>query len=293
MLRIYQFIILLYTSLSTFNASGQPYQSIFGKDSTSWSSVVEIFDGRFTQELVCYNQEQIVSGLTYKIVNQNYINNFAFLIREDTMTGSLWLKSNQAEEILLMTLSLAVGDTFVSTSADFIRTNYIVKRVYLDSLNRKVIQFNQRHNVFNATQFPDSNIMFIEGVGPSTGINYPSFSPSLDVLLCTFKDDTKTYTNSLYLGSCFVGFISLNEPTYSKQLKVSPNPANDKIIITYDGENIKKGTICIKDLQGKLLLNQPFVENEQLDVSNLNAGVYFVFIQSEIGHSKPVRWIKW
>jgi hypothetical protein len=59
------------------------------------------------------------------------------------------------------------------------------------------------------------------------------------------------------------------------KLHVFPNPAKDEISIEFS--ELKKGNMVVTDLNGKIVMQEPFeTKLLQLDVSNLEAGVYFI-----------------
>ena len=57
-----------------------------------------------------------------------------------------------------------------------------------------------------------------------------------------------------------------------------PNPAKDKVTIRLNANNFGNATINVIDLQGKLILEQVISEgnNTELDISDLQSGLYFV-----------------
>lgn len=74
-------------------------------------------------------------------------------------------------------------------------------------------------------------------------------------------------------------------------IKLFPNPSKGKFFITSkDNKNIVK-SIEIHDFSGKLIYNDMVTINEQIDVSNLVNGIYFVTITSETDR-EVIRFIK-
>ena len=79
-----------------------------------------------------------------------------------------------------------------------------------------------------------------------------------------------------------VSLMNVNNPDFS-HLEMAPNPASDKVNISFN-ENLANGaTIAVYDIQGKLIL-QHVSQNENVtsvDVSKLSPGMYFVKITAE------------
>ncbi len=98
---------------------------------------------------------------------------------------------------------------------------------------------------------------------------------------------------------CFSDFVitegdstlSVNQELISKTIAIYPNPAQDYIQF-----NNLSGTtpsrIMISDQTGRILLNQPYEEGRQFNISELDNGIYLVRLYSgnkTIGTSKLVK----
>lgn len=73
---------------------------------------------------------------------------------------------------------------------------------------------------------------------------------------------------------------SLEETETEISFTLFPNPANDLMKITTAENNT---SIKIHDISGKLVYSSSFFSGEQIDISELNAGTYFVSLQTEKG----------
>ena len=106
------FLILLSGILTLCCA--QPYESVFGKDSTVWYVYHE--ETESTTAIISPDNEILnINGKNYlKLVDHNYYSFFnEFVLREDTIEGKLWAYNLTDEfEQLVMDLSLEKGDTF-------------------------------------------------------------------------------------------------------------------------------------------------------------------------------------
>jgi hypothetical protein len=71
----------------------------------------------------------------------------------------------------------------------------------------------------------------------------------------------------------------------SIQLQVYPNPANEYINLSFNVEQSQQATIILRDAAGRIVYNEAKeaiagFNNQQIEVSNLAKGVYFVQLQT-------------
>jgi hypothetical protein len=74
--------------------------------------------------------------------------------------------------------------------------------------------------------------------------------------------------------------VGLTEPAGKKDvIQIYPNPATGKIVVTH---TTAFTNICITDIKGNVMLTENSKPTNQLnvDVSFLNAGIYFISIKS-------------
>jgi hypothetical protein len=75
----------------------------------------------------------------------------------------------------------------------------------------------------------------------------------------------------------------------AKSLAVFPNPGKNIVTVSMGAVDIKEYTIQLKDLSGRVLINQ--VGNATLDVSNLKKGVYIIQISNKV-QKETIQFIK-
>lgn len=146
------FIILGLVGLT--NQSFAQYQSIFGNDTTEWNGKYGVPDADFSYSVKAFG-DTIINNLHYKYLGSNMGVSQIYppigagepigYIREDTTTGRVWHIYN-GEEILVMDMSLSVGDTFIfhtliSSSTPEYNIKLVVDTVYSFE-NRKYIGFD-------------------------------------------------------------------------------------------------------------------------------------------------------
>ncbi len=213
-------LIILLIIIQKVNA--QPYESIFGENSTTWNIAHEVPDAVETDSFYT-TFDTIINGYTYKTVFiYSYISGF---IREDINTGKAWyLYASDTNETLIMDLSLSIADTFfLLTYVGSDDNNYaIVDSVYyLDS--KKIIQFNYYLGVSGIYE----KLKFTEGLGCNAGITYHDDHDQVGshYLLCSTKDEIQYYVTTLYEGDCNYHWTDIEsiEENFNS-INLYPNP---------------------------------------------------------------------
>ncbi len=70
---------------------------------------------------------------------------------------------------------------------------------------------------------------------------------------------------------------AVNDNVFENSISMFPNPANNSVNI----QNIKETSLTINDINGKVVFSKKqCLETENIDLQNLNSGVYFVKIKS-------------
>ena len=69
---------------------------------------------------------------------------------------------------------------------------------------------------------------------------------------------------------------TLKEANGKAKLKIMPNPTTDAVVVSLPTAVENGSTLCLLDLQGKVLLIQPANPNNSLSLGNYPAGIYFL-----------------
>jgi len=88
---------------------------------------------------------------------------------------------------------------------------------------------------------------------------------------------------------------NLNELNGSGNFTLAPNPAREKVIITLSNDNATSVSFKIFDVSGQSMLFEMnyLSENEvEMDLSELNQGIYFVQVESDNGLISSGKFIK-
>jgi hypothetical protein len=75
------------------------------------------------------------------------------------------------------------------------------------------------------------------------------------------------------------GATSINEQV-TTEISMYPNPAADMVNISLNGDN-SNATVSFYDTEGRMVINQVFNGQAEVNVSSLEAGIYFVKINTE------------
>jgi type IX secretion system substrate protein len=92
-------------------------------------------------------------------------------------------------------------------------------------------------------------------------------------------NNTSTATQTIYIENCTAGINQLS--VNNNQLNIYPNPNNGSFII--EPNSIKKQTLQVYDVNGKLVLSQTINGKTTIDADTLNEGVYNLSIISNGG----------
>src|ERR1700733_12149384 len=83
-------LISILSLMSSLIGYTQPYQSVFGKNATTWS--IEWSNLNFgTSSYFYVAGDTIINSLSYKAISINTFGATKFFLREDTLTGRVWL----------------------------------------------------------------------------------------------------------------------------------------------------------------------------------------------------------
>lgn len=257
-------------------ACAQPYQSIFGKDSTTW--VIEWSNTDLnTYANFTILSDTIYQSKAYKVVGFPGLN-FA-LIREDTLTGQIWSVDLLCDynldgvERLVADMSLQVGDSFNANNTLLVYptdTFIVVDSVYYIQ-GQKRIRFSDSLNL-------GEPITFYEGIGPNYSLLWKVGNDCSGYtgkyLLCVFKDGVKAdYTNLAYNGDCSPDLPMGVESVALSKINISPNPAMEYLNVTGVQDPKTEGIItnAIGQQVGQYNLAQG---SNTIPLNNLPSGYY-------------------
>ena len=256
------------------------YRSFFGSESTVWYDAVEVMDVGYVTHRLVVGDDTVLGETTYKKLHDYVINTYDstdvtggldeddyrhIIVREDTSFGRLWWRQDGMDEVLLVDMSLNIGDTFGEYG--------VIRTVYYDSIGRKCIE------LYNG-------VCLVEGAPFTTGMfHYP------DVIACVFQDGVKTYTgarirtNEFDLDRCRGRVPSNNGITLAdEKMMIYPNPCRDQLKIEVD----KVKWIQLYDMYGYLVMCKRLnVGINEIEIRGIATGIYILrFVMNEKIYNK-------
>jgi hypothetical protein len=266
-------LIILLAILSNLSSVAQPYESIFGKDSTRWSYFTDYGGADYLATIFFYtNTDTLINAKSYKILDYKFemmdpvLTRFGYL-REDTILGKVWFLPLESEkEILFMDISLNVGDTFIFEMPSVICSIRAVKSVSFQN-QLKTVEF--------------SDYSFIEGTGSTDGFfNFAKYGcGAYSEFLCAHKDGIQIYGAS---GDCYKPRWGSFESANSHLVKISPNPVHGNLTIDFENLNGEK-EISLIDICGRILKTyKTDLAKLEINLSVFHNGLYYLKINNKI-----------
>jgi len=266
------------------------YKSIFGSTSTSWNVLNRSPQYSMDSLVVCCDTN-INSTVYKKIDNYHKINSSVmfyknvFFMREDTVTGKVWIRSQrEPNDVLIMNMSLNLNDTLVFSDSLYRKVDSVytiggrkVLRIKMDGL------INNPHN--NCGNTNGEPYLLVEGISFPYIINRNIHlgMPFCSVLLCKRKNGILVYQNttSAYSGYCNSNFLGV-EKILLNEFNIFPNPVSNIVNIVSAKEQIT--SMSIVNMEGKQIKNiQTNSLRNNLDISFLENGIYLLKIQTDKG----------
>lgn len=274
-------LISLISILAQTTSQGQVYESIFGTESTQWNLFYGNLWGTATAEHKTEG-DTIIDNLSYKIVG-GYEGSLDFkgFLRQDSLNSKAWYRNNQgSDEILIMDLNLAVGDSmFIAGNWNSQHGYQLVDSVYVLD-NRKYIRFD-----FNINSFDGEKFTLIEGITSNLGFRFQDndyINNIVSAMLCSYKNGIQVYGE----GECYIdGGNSVQDPEKNVSLTISPNPFSTEIKLESD-LSLGNWNYMVVDILGQTIINKSsiYLRDHKIDLSQLNNGLFYLVLLDENGN---------
>lgn len=253
-------------------SSHAQYQSIFGTNQTSWKYAYFGCLGcsNIDSAAVVYGMDTVIQGMNFKRVSKIGSSPFPhdFYLSEDTINGRVYyynLNYSGNQIVKIVDLSMQVGDTLKAIG-------FVVDSVYIQN-GRKHLR----------TNFTSNSLAFsmIEGVGTTFGIDYAAIGTG-EGMLCQLKNNVINYTGIHPTYDCQTNMLltAIVENDLLNQMTLQPNPASTYVEVYLNGLEVRK--IELIDVQGSLVKTFTNIKR-RLDVNEVESGIYFLKIHSNVG----------
>lgn len=194
-------------------------------------------------------------------------------IREDS-NKRVWGDWGLSEDILMYDFSVEAGDTII---AGIDPVPYVIDSIGLETIDQE----DRKKYWISYALSPYYSETWIEGIGSSKGICWALSSGLVGGwyrLLCMHEDQNLIYQNPNYQSCYLITGIDEYEET---RFQLYPNPAYNTIMIK-NPNKVKIESISLLNMNGQQL--KAFdAGDKQLDISNINTGVYIIRLSGETG----------
>ncbi len=232
--------------------------------------------------------EDMVGNCTSTI--SNYFNNYVGAFREDTLNKKIFFCSTGATaEELLYDFSLIVGDTVPPT---YLNSNgtYINVVQAIDSINLNGT-FHKRFKIDNCNGGVSiSELYFIEGVGSNYGLLHSTMCPfeTIGNLICFSASGQVVYPDNSTTCSLIT---DINQKQLYNSISVYPSPASTILYLKSD-YLIPQSITIFNNLGQAMLFKQNLTNTENINISQLKNGIYFIQIKMPNGELVNKQLIK-
>ena len=272
---------MLTTAISTTNAQQKdhPYLSLFDTNKVWYHVRAEEFGGWGVEELSINYENNIlnVNDTLYYTISANGYSSYGYY-REDTLTKKIYERwdENNPEEILY-DFSLQEGDS-IGYRGSGVHWYYIdsLRNINIFDVDRKIWYLKSKNQYNQEYVYP----IWIEGIGSTCSIIYPSAEPTLDWMLlglttCVFQDDNLIFQSNygaLY-GYSFE-YVDINEIS-ENNISFYPNPITNISVLKFLNKNNELFFLEIYDITGKLVYRDEINSNQfQISKCNFLNGIY-------------------
>lgn len=289
-LKLFIIIQVLFNHPIYLNA--QTYYPFLGNDkkwnilhtSNSWPED----SGYCYTEQIRLGNDTLIDGITYKVIISSKDSlltrwNTIGFMRENIEDKNIFYLPVNKKEILLYDFSIEVNDT-IETKFKFGEENTgvldsIVKYVVISIDSIKINNQERKKINLKCLTYPwNITYSWIEGIGDIYGLFAPCFpfmcGSENTLLLCFYEDDNLVYSNLTgTYNECFYWLVSETYQNMPSFISIYPNPSDGKYIISVS--ITEPYNLTIMNNTGNIFLNKKIHGSYNIDISNLNNGLYY------------------
>lgn len=260
----------------------QPYESILGEDTVTWTvPFCNLDQGYFRTQIAV--DDATIGGILYKRVGRLYsgsigydingsISNINGFVREDTFQGKAWyhaaietLSGWDTLEFLIMDLGLGIGDTFTIHQPVGQTIQVLVDDIYLINGKRHV-------RLDYIPPGGDDKLTFIEGTGTNYGWAYMHDPYNL----CPCLNNQTKDGDTIFSNANCSPITGIKNPDEQAGFIAFPNPARNKIHIQFDNPIQKNTQIEIVNTHGQVVERINLTESTTITINNRLSGLHLI-----------------
>jgi hypothetical protein len=286
--------LLFFTSFfclsPVLSAQTQGYYSIFENHKQWELKVLDYVSGITTALTQSVRRDTIIGGQNLFMLQESMLPNAAkvILLKEDVVEKKVYIHEDN-KKFLLYDFTLQKGDRFTIEGLKF--DVVAVSEIKINDSWRRQIELQ-------CTSKLADNMIWIEGVGSTVSpLYYKNYAdPNKNVkVACLFKGANLEY--SLSDQPCSRQLFATDGKDGGFDIKLSPNPFSDQILLHINNPGDEKVTIRLIGAAGQEL----YVETQpnpgqnfekRIDFPDLEAGIYFLQI-STIRHQLTQKVMKY
>lgn len=282
--------VILLLGIFTVHAQYRAYHPLV-QEGKMWSEVKREgqmpWEWKYTTYQMSFFGETMINDIPYKkmyvstkeypIFPQDWtLQNF---MREDE-DKKVWYKSNASSaEKLYYDFSLEIGD-ILPDNLGYLCLPTVVRDITYERMHN-----GEERKVWHLLIDGYYEESWIEGMGSNLGVIFPISAGLVGYsynVLCFHENEELIYADNAYdLWGCYKG--SLNDiNTFDAQIKIYPNPVKNVLHIKIN-ENMNINSISLINIQGQII-RQYDSNIQQIDVSDITEGVYFIKVSSLKGN---------
>lgn len=190
------------------------------------------------------------------------------------------------------------GNTWQPMTCNFVSANVVNSSAKYD-----VTYVPGTANTFISTSEYDAGYAAFSAISYDGGMNWQLLDSTEQHTVCVFTSATRGFTGG-YITNFTSGIFKWDGPVVlgvdeiadESAVQLFPNPAVDRISITYDGSLDDHAEVVVTDVAGKIIYNESIQNrnevNHAVDVSDLTEGIYVLQLKSNNGVIAAKKFIK-
>jgi hypothetical protein len=277
---------LLFSVISSQTLTAQAYKPMLVANN-EWQVTICGISGCLT-DIYITQDDTVVNGETYSILDGYHYISRHFLLREDVNTRKVYLEFIQngrpLGEVLLYDFALQVGDSLMINNpispfppnAGYFTLDSIVSRTLFDGEDYRHFYLTPSDTTLASAK----GALWIEGIGSLVLINTPGGEANINSaghLSCMFKNGNLIYSNTDSIASCNEFYFLIEKESLVTEKSLQVYPTTIETFVSIKSDNTIK-SLQLSTIDGQLLARFfPKKQNEyRLDFNKYKTGIYIL-----------------